>query len=163
MENIEKTTCRIALGLGANLGDRVENIRDAVARLSERGVMAAAVSSLIETEAVGCPPGAPNFLNAAVVGRWSGTPEALLDVCQEIERELGRPAEHGVNQSRTMDIDILLIGDLELTTSRLTVPHPRLTERQFVLEPLVEIAPGWSVPGTGSTVGELFDALRQEG
>ncbi len=157
MTDHDRSSLNIALGLGSNLGDRVENIRDAVARLSERGVMEAAVSSLIETEAVGCPPGAPDFLNAAVVGRWKGTTEALLDVCQGIEQELGRPADHGVNQSRTIDIDILLVGDLELTTSRLTVPHPRLTQRRFVLEPLAEIAPDWIVPGTGSTVSEFLN------
>jgi 2-amino-4-hydroxy-6-hydroxymethyldihydropteridine diphosphokinase len=162
MKNLNKKTCRIALGLGSNLGDRGRNIREAVARLYERGVVVASVSSLVETEAVGCPPGAPNFLNAALVGRWSGTPETLLDACQEVEQELGRPADHGVNQSRTMDIDILLLGDRELNTARLTVPHPRLTRRRFVLDPLAEIAPDWSVPGTGNTVGELFDALRED-
>ncbi len=131
----------IAIALGSNLGNRGENLKKAALLLSSGGVDGLRLSAFIETAPVGCTPETPDFLNAAAVGGWNGTPEALLELCQRIERELGRPSGHGVNTPRTVDLDIVLFGDLEMDTPRLTIPHPRAAQRDFVKIPLAAIAP----------------------
>ncbi|MHC4914808.1 MAG: 2-amino-4-hydroxy-6-hydroxymethyldihydropteridine diphosphokinase [Planctomycetota bacterium] len=153
----------VYLGLGANLGEREASIRRALEMLAERGVGVRVVSALIETEAVGGPPGQPRFLNGAALVETDLSPRELLEVCSEVEAALGRDRSAGRWAARTIDIDILVYGQRVIDAPDLTVPHPRIARRGFVLEPLAEIAPGLAVPGTGRTVAELWAAFNAEG
>jgi 2-amino-4-hydroxy-6-hydroxymethyldihydropteridine diphosphokinase len=147
------------LGLGSNVGDREAHLRAAIEMLGARGVEVDAVSSAYETEPVGEVLDQPDFLNAAVRGRTGLEPEALLDVCKEIEAERGRDLEAARHSPRPLDVDLLLLGDLELSTARLTLPHPEVTSRRFVLAPLLELDPALVLPdGT-----RLADALASLG
>ena len=141
---------RAYVGLGANLGDRERTLRAAVEALGgEEGIEVVAVSTLRETEPVGVS-GQPLYLNGAVALETTLTARELLDRLLALEQRFGRvrvPGEHG---PRTLDLDLLLYGDEEIDEPGLTVPHPRLHERRFVLEPLAELAPGLVVPGRGA-------------
>ena len=95
----------------------------------------------------------------ACCGKWGGTPEELLDLCQRIECEAGRPALHSSREARVLDCDIIIFGDLQMTTPRLIIPHPRARQRFFVLEPLAELAPQLRFPD-GVTVAEALAQLR---
>jgi 2-amino-4-hydroxy-6-hydroxymethyldihydropteridine diphosphokinase len=128
------------LGLGSNVGDRLANLRAAVDRLS-RQVEILARSSVYETEPQGEVLDQPDFLNAAVEIETSCGPEELLEVCKGIERELGRDFNQVRHGPRVVDIDLLLLGDIELQTERLTLPHREVTTRRFVLVPLLELDP----------------------
>ena len=141
------------VGLGANLGDREATIREAAALIGARRL-----SQIVETEPWGLAE-QPPFLNAvaevdAVLG-----PEELLAALLDVEQRLGRVRTGPRWGPRTIDLDLLLYGDLELAGPRLTVPHPHLHERLFVLEPLLELAPGLVVPGRGP-VAALAAALH---
>lgn len=149
----------VAVGLGSNLGDRGANLRRALALLGERALSGLRASTFLETAPVDCAPGAPAFLNAACTGFCRLSPRALLEVCQEIEIELGRPRRHGYHADRSIDLDLLLYGDWTLAAPGLCVPHPELARRDFVLAPLAEIAPDWRLPG-GPTIAALL-AARQ--
>ena len=131
------------IGLGSNLGDREETIRRAVELLG-----AARVSTLLETEPWGYAD-QPRFLNAVAELETDEPPRALLARLLEIERELGRTREGPRYGPRTIDLDLLLYGDDRLDEPGLGLPHPRLHERAFVLEPLAELAPELVVPGFG--------------
>ena len=131
------------VGLGANLGDREATIRRAVELLG-----ATRVSTLRETDPWGYSD-QPRFLNGAAEVETTEEPQALLERLLRIERELGRVRDGPRYGPRTIDLDLLLYGDLELDEPGLTVPHPRLHERAFVLEPLRELAPALVVPGRG--------------
>jgi len=127
------------LGLGSNVGDSVGHLRAAVELLGERGVEVDAVSSLYVTEPVGEVLDQPDFLNAALRIRTELEPEALLDLCKAVEAERGRAFDLPRHSPRPLDVDLLLLGDLELSTERLTLPHREVRTRRFVLEPLVEL------------------------
>lgn len=140
---------RAYVGLGANLGDRERTLRAAVDALAAAdGVEVVALSALRETEPVGV--GAqPRFLNGTVALDTTLPARRLLDLLLSTEQRFGRvrvPGEHG---PRTLDLDLLLYGDERIVEPGLTLPHPRLHERRFVLEPLAELAPGLVVPGRG--------------
>jgi 2-amino-4-hydroxy-6-hydroxymethyldihydropteridine diphosphokinase len=141
---------RAYVGLGANLGDRERTLRTAVDALAaEAQIEVVAVSALRETEPVGVGE-QPRFLNGVVALETTLVARELLDRLLALEQRFGRvrvPGEHG---PRTLDLDLLLHGDEEIEEPGLTVPHPRLHERSFVLEPLAELAPGLVVPGRGS-------------
>jgi 2-amino-4-hydroxy-6-hydroxymethyldihydropteridine diphosphokinase len=144
------------LGLGSNVGDRESQLRRAIEDLRGHGIEVEAVSSLYETEPVGEILDQPDFLNAAVRIGTSLEPEQLLDVCKTIEAEHGRAFGGPRHGPRPIDIDLLLLGDIEMSTDRLTLPHPEVTSRRFVLLPLVELDPELRLPdGT-----ELRDALE---
>ncbi len=143
------------LGLGSNVGDRGSHLRAAIELLRERGVEVEAVSSTYETEPVGEVLDQPDFLNAAIRVRTDLEAEELLDLCKQIERERGRTLDSPRHSPRPLDVDLLLLGDLELSADRLTLPHPEVSSRRFVLVPLLELDPELSLPdGT-----RLADAL----
>jgi 2-amino-4-hydroxy-6-hydroxymethyldihydropteridine diphosphokinase len=140
---------RAYVGLGANLGDRSAMLRTAVEQLRrEPDVDVVAVSSVRETEPVGLLD-QPRFLNAAVAVDTELTARELLDRLLGIERRLGRTREGPRFGPRTIDLDLLLYGDERLNERDLEVPHPRLHERPFALEPLFELDPGLVIPGKG--------------
>jgi 2-amino-4-hydroxy-6-hydroxymethyldihydropteridine diphosphokinase len=147
------------LGLGSNVGDRESHLRAALELLASRGVEVEAVSSTYETEPVGEVLDQPDFLNAAIRIRTELEPEALLDACKEVESARGRPLDAPRHSPRPLDVDLLLLGDLQLSTDRLTLPHPEVTSRRFVLAPLLELDPNLMLPdGT-----RLADALATLG
>ena len=153
---------RAFVGLGANLGDRETTIARAVELLSEaEGVEIVAVSSLRETEPWG-PVEQPPYLNGAVELETELMPRTLLDVLLAVERSLGRDRSGERWGPRTIDLDLLLYDGVEVDEPGLTVPHPRLHERLFALEPLAELAPGVVVPGRGN-VAELLAAVQGRG
>ena len=143
----------VVLGLGSNLGDRKAALEEALRLLGARGLRVTRRSSVWQTAPVGGPPQGW-FLNAVVAGETDLSPEELLEACLETEREMGRVREER-NGPRLIDVDILQFGDLVREGPGLTLPHPRLHERRFVLEPLFEIAPGLRHPVLGLTVAEL--------
>ncbi|MDP9175407.1 MAG: 2-amino-4-hydroxy-6-hydroxymethyldihydropteridine diphosphokinase [Planctomycetota bacterium] len=150
------------LALGANLGDRRENIRLALTML-ERGEAVAVkrVSDLMENPAVGGPPDSPPFLNAAAEVETSIGSHALLHRILEIERDLGRTRRLRW-EPRTIDIDLLLFDQQIISSQELVVPHPLMHERRFVLEPLAQIAPNAVHPVLQMTVAGLLDALNRQ-
>jgi 2-amino-4-hydroxy-6-hydroxymethyldihydropteridine diphosphokinase len=149
---------RVVVALGSNLGDRRGHLDWAVERLRHL-LSDLRVSSYIETEPVGVPDEQPPYLNAVVVGTAAQPAEALLADLLRLESERGR-VRQGRRAARTLDLDLILSGDLIVDRVDLTIPHPRFRERRFVLEPLVEIAPDVRDPVTGETAGELLAALR---
>lgn len=147
------------LGLGSNIGDREAHLRAAIEMLREHGVEVDANSSAYETEPVGEVLDQPDFLNAAIRIRTELEPEALLDLCKAIEIEQGRMLAAARHSPRPLDIDLLLLGDIELAAERLTLPHPEVVSRRFVLMPLLELDPELTLPD-GS---RLTDALASLG
>jgi 2-amino-4-hydroxy-6-hydroxymethyldihydropteridine diphosphokinase len=140
---------RAYVGLGANLGDRERMLRAAVDALAaEEGIEVVSVSTLRETEPVGVGE-QPRFLNGAAELETPLTARELLDRLLTVEQRFGRVRIAGEHGPRTLDLDLLLYGDEVIDEPGLTVPHPRLHERRFVLEPLAELAPGLVVPGRG--------------
>lgn len=151
----------VYLGLGSNLGDRRANLESAIAQLAALGTVTAR-SSCYETEPMEVP-GQPWFLNCAVALETELMPKQLLARLLEIERSLGRKRKSGQPKGpRTIDLDILLFGSSVIETAGLTIPHPALHERRFVLEPLAEIAPEARHPVFKRTVRELRDALPKD-
>jgi len=148
------------LGLGSNVGDREGHLRAAIAALEAAGVAVEAVSSGYETEPVGEVLDQPDFLNAAIRIRTDLTPEALLDLCKEIEAARGRALDGPRHGPRPLDVDVLLLGDLELSSDRLTLPHPQVANRRFVLAPLLELEPQLALPD-GMRLAEALAALGE--
>jgi 2-amino-4-hydroxy-6-hydroxymethyldihydropteridine diphosphokinase len=150
---------RAFVGIGANLGDREETISRALELLGqEPGVHVLAVSALRETDPVGLTE-QPRFLNGAVLVETDLEPRALLDALLAIERDLGRTRDGPRFGPRTIDLDLLVFGEREVSEPGLTVPHPRLAERAFALEPLAELDPDLEIPGRGR-VEDLLRGLQ---
>ena len=148
----------VYLGLGSNLGDRRANLSAAITALSEM-VDVVKISSVYETEPVGYEQ-QPLFLNAVCLVRTDIGPLQLLSLIKGLESDMGRE-ESFPNGPRVIDIDIIMYGDLVMVDPELTIPHPRMAERAFVLVPLAEIAPDLIHPFIGESVGELL--LRVDG
>ncbi len=151
----------VYLSLGSNLGDRERNLRQALRLLKDAGVRAQRVSSVYETEPLELRD-QPRFLNVAVQAETELFPKQLLARIRKIEFELGRKRLRPKGP-RTVDIDILLYGDAVIETGELTVPHPRMTERRFVLEPMAELAPDLRHPTMRRTMRELLAATAGQG
>ena len=157
---------RVAIGLGSSLGDRTAYLRFGIA----------ALALLLDNTEVGPlfsssperrpdqpePPPGPGYLNTAVTGYCRATPEQLLAELKLCELRAGRRAAER-NAPRPLDLDLLLWDEVTIDRPELTVPHPRLVDRPFVLAPLAALAPDWRVPGTGSTVAALLDGLPESG
>lgn len=158
--NLEAYGYQVAIALGGNIGDVEQTFKKAVEMLSEE-LYDIKVADVITTKPVDCVPGTPDFKNTVLVASYDGTPQELLAICQNIERALGRPAQHSSQESRTIDLDIILFGDKEIYRPNLTIPHPRMYMREFVLRPLAQLAPEWKIPSIGLTVREQLEGIER--
>jgi 2-amino-4-hydroxy-6-hydroxymethyldihydropteridine diphosphokinase len=148
------------LGLGSNVGDRHAHLRAARDRLAAtRGVRLLAASSVYETEPQAGAGGQGDFLNACLAIETSLAPEALLGACKEVERALGRPPGGRHHAPRPIDVDVLLLDGVEHGSEELTLPHPDLPHRRFVLEPLLELDPALALPD-GTPLASPLAALE---
>lgn len=149
------------LGLGSNVGDRIANLRSARDALGAHGVTVVRSSSAYETEPQGEVLDQPDFLNAALEIDAELGPEALLDACKAVERELGREQGGPRHGPRAIDVDLLLLGDLEYESDRLTLPHREVLTRRFVLAPLLELDSELALPdGTSLAAADAFEGQR---
>jgi len=154
----------VVLALGSNLGDRAATLAEAARAIAEiDGLELDAASPVFESAAVkpgGVDQGAPPYLNAVVTAHYTGDPHTLLDAVNTIERDLGRVRTERWGD-RTIDIDIIVFGDLQLAEERLTIPHPRAWERDFVLVPWLHLDPDAAIPGRGRV--DALGAARDGG
>ena len=146
------------LGLGSNVGDRLANLRSARDALGRRGMTVTASSSVYETEPQGEILDQPDFLNACIAVETELGPEELLDECKAVERELGRVPGGPRHAPRPIDVDLLLLGELEHSSERLSLPHAEIRSRRFVLEPLLELDPDLKLPD-GTALAGLLEGL----
>lgn len=152
---------RIGIALGSNLGDRLENLRaarNAIAVLALDNSMR--VSRVYETEPVNCELGAGKFLNAVLEIEYDGDPSELLEKLIRVEESLGRDRKHARNISRKIDIDLLYADELVINNERLQLPHPRMHERKFVLQPLADIRPDLVLPNQTKPVSDLLAQIQ---
>jgi len=156
------------LGLGSNVGDRLANLRAAREELPRHGVQPLRASSVYETEPVDQATGQRDFLNACLRVETGLGPEELLDACKALEAELGRRRSDVRQSPRTIDVDLLLLGDIEHRSERLTLPHPAVARRRFVLLPLLELDPELTLPdgkplaaALPATSGQRVDRLGE--
>jgi len=132
----------VYIGLGSNLGNRQKNIYDALEHLEKNNIKVLRQSTIIETEPMGGPP-QDHYLNAVIKVDTNHYPQELLRILKSIEKQLGR-IKTVADGPRLIDLDILLFDDIQMNTPHLTIPHPRMFERDFVLKPLTEIAPEYT-------------------
>ena len=163
LESNDSITALISLGanLPSRFGTPIQTLSAAITSIANFGNGKLLSSSFYQTEAVDCAPETPDFINAVVAVPFpkSTTASALLDFLKELEKEFGR--SHGVakNSPRNLDLDVLYFGDQLVTSRELEIPHPRATERRFVIEPLTEIAPNLVLPGQSVSVQALLESL----
>ena len=152
----------VHIATGSNLGTRIDHLDQADAELGRLGRVLR-VSPTYETAAVGMAPGTPDFLNRVVEVEldpaWADNPEGTMQALLDIEREMGRTRVAGNVSSRPIDLDIVLWGERSLDLEGLTVPHPRMMGRRFVLQPLADLVPRAVVPDSGHTVLDLLRGL----
>ena len=149
------------LGLGSNEGDRIRNLRAARDALGAHGIEVLAASSVYQTAPVGEVLDQPDSLNACLRVRTELGPEELLDAAKAVERELGREPGGVRHGQRPIDVDVLLLGDLEFQSERLTLPHREVTNRRFVLEPLLELDPDLTLPD-GTPLARRFAVVHDQ-
>jgi 2-amino-4-hydroxy-6-hydroxymethyldihydropteridine diphosphokinase len=156
---------RAGVAIGSNLGERLANLRNARKEIvGLRNVFPPLrASAVYETEPVGCDTGAAKFLNAAIEFEYAGQAQNLLHELAAIEKRLGRPATHARNASRTIDLDLLYFGELEIETADLQLPHPRIAGREFVLRPLADITPDLILPRQTESVAMLLRQITSSG
>ena len=149
------------IALGSNLGDRLGHLKAAVRSLLHlsANVQLLAAASIYETDPVDCPEGSETFYNTVIEIETSLDPLTLLQHLQDIQTSQGRPREHGYNTPRTVDLDILYADHLVLNHPDLTLPHPRMTQRRFVLQPLAEIRPLLMLPEFQKDISTLLTEL----
>jgi 2-amino-4-hydroxy-6-hydroxymethyldihydropteridine diphosphokinase len=154
---------RAGIALGSNLGDRLAHLQSARGRLLllHNGSGPFLCSKIYESSPVDCPDGSPPFLNAAIEISTSTPPLDLLSQLQLIEFEAGRPSQHEFHGPRTLDLDLLYYGDINLSHPSLTLPHPRLAERIFVLKPLADICPDRIISSERHSLRTLCGSLEQ--
>jgi 2-amino-4-hydroxy-6-hydroxymethyldihydropteridine diphosphokinase len=151
----------VGIALGSNIGDCIANLqaaRDCLREIAMPGKPFLQAANY-HTEPLHCPPGSPRFFNSVVEMAWEGDPFALLDITQSIENRLGRIAKPERNAPRVIDVDLLYFGGDIIDTKVLMLPHPRIGERRFVLEPLAEIRPDLILPGQYLTIAEQLRLL----
>ncbi len=149
---------RTGIALGSNLGDRRANLqaaRDCLRKIATPGEPFL-LAPTYQTEPLLCPPGSPYFHNSVVEIDFAGNVFELLELTQSIERQLGRTAAPERNAPRIIDVDLLYFGDEIIDTEALVLPHPRIGERRFVLQPLAEIRPGLVLPGHTESIAALL-------
>lgn len=158
------TMMRCCIALGANVGNCRANLQLAARALTELADFSQPVlkSPLYETEPVDCAPGTPPFLNAVMEIGFFGTPRDLWERLRAIETAMGRPPVRDKNTPRVLDLDFLYADEWVLQEPDLLLPHPRLAQRRFVLEPLAVIRPHLRLPGLSASVAETLAALRSE-
>lgn len=151
---------KVYLGLGTNLGDKETNLRLAIRKIEERIGKVTSLSAFYVTQPWGFNS-ANTFLNAACAVESNLSPLRILEETQIIEKKIGRlqKSKHGIYADRLIDIDLLLYDDLQINSERLTLPHPLMNERRFVMKPLAEIAPGLKHPVSGKSMKELLEQL----
>ncbi len=148
------------ISFGSNLGDRLANLSVAKRGLAATGHVALlAASPVYECEPVGCPPQTRSFYNAVVAIETELTPHLLLDALQQIEVALGRAPTRPKNVPRAIDLDLLICGDEAVQDARLTLPHPQMFVRRFVLQPLADLDPDFVPPTQTKSVRELLTAV----
>ena len=150
------------LGLGSNIGDRRAHLEEAARELEARGVHVLASSSVYETEPVGLVLDQREFYNACLAIETDHGPEELLNACKDVERAQGRKPGGQRHGPRPIDVDVLLLNEFEYASDRLTLPHPEVTSRRFVLVPLLELQPGLTLPD-GTSLSQALTALTGEG
>lgn len=153
---------RVGISLGSNLGDRSSNLgaaRECLRKIAIPGEPFLEASTY-QTEPLNCPPGSPLFCNSVVEIAFEGNAFELLELTQSIEKQLGRITKPERNAPRVIDVDLLYFGDEIVDTEDLVLPHPRIGERLFVLEPLAEIRPALILPGHSKSIAELLVRLR---
>jgi 2-amino-4-hydroxy-6-hydroxymethyldihydropteridine diphosphokinase len=150
--------------MGSNLGDRMDNLLAALVALRQIASPGEPVltAPVYQTEPRFCPPGSPDFLNTVVEIGFDGSPLELLAQTRAIEKQLGRTRGAERNAPRTIDIDLLYLGDEILEGDELTLPHPRIGERRFVLQPLADIRPDLVLPGHSKAVAEILAGLQAD-
>lgn len=155
---------RFGIALGSNLGDRLGYLRQAVGELVRRipGARITAAAAVYETAPVDCAPGTPSFYNSVIEIETEAEPLALLHTLLSIEADLGRPNAHAHHAPRTVDLDLLYADTLQMTHSELILPHPRLAQRRFVLQPLADVRPHLILSGQTESVLELLQHLSTE-
>ena len=152
---------KVGIALGSNLGDRLANLRSARNAIADFALdNSMLVSSVYETEPVGCEPGAGKFLNAVLEIDYDGDPTELLAKVISIEESLGRKRNHTPNSSRKIDIDLLYADDLCVENERLKLPHPQMHTRKFVLQPLADIRPDLVLPNQTKAVSDLLAQVQ---
>lgn len=151
----------VVVALGSNLGDSRRVLRDAFISLQEFARGRVLCSSLWRSAPEDCPAGSPDFLNAvaAFLPVAGLTPGSLLARLQALERGAGRMPKVVMNEPRPLDLDLIAFAGTLMDSPELTLPHPRARSRRFVLEPLAEVLPGYTLPGTGRTVEQLLERL----
>lgn len=153
---------RFGIALGSNLGDRAANLQRGIELLLAHvpDIMLKASAHVYETDPVDCTPGTQSFLNSVIEVEAPCPPSVLHAHLKAIEHHLGRPEQRERNSPRTLDLDLLYADDIISTDPHLTLPHPRLHLRSFVLQPLADIRPDLVLPGFTQTVAALFAAVR---
>lgn len=159
--SVSKSSVSVGIALGSNLGDRLRHLRDArdqLRAIAGPGILLQA--PVYRTEPVACPPDSPDFYNTVIEIGFTGSAHDLLDATQAIELRLGRVAVPQRNAPRVIDVDLLYFGDQRIDSGRLDLPHPRLTARRFVLQPLADIRPDLVLPGTHLSIAEHLRRLE---
>lgn len=157
-------TMRVGIALGSNIGRRLIHLQEARDVLAKYAVPGSEIlqSSVYQTAPVDCPANSPDFYNAVIEIEFAGTPPRLLAITQEIEQQFGRLPQTTRNAPRIIDLDLLYFGDQIVSSDKLEVPHPRLTQRRFVLQPLFDIRPDLILPGDQLTIREHLQLLDRD-